>query len=261
MSGGTVAALIMGLLVLVGGIVAVVLYLKPSDGAAEHAHPPTTHVNNRMYAIGGLQAGEQAIGGIGGDGGGGGAPIQQPYSASEEQTANVARNNTNIGAGLEQEGDYAEIEDVETGGNSSSTNHPANVSRCKYRQGNDSNGKQCNTKTASKWCEKHSCGMVNCPNSKPSRAKVCAACQHQIAGGTADDDDYLEPSAEQVDDYDNGLVPGASDPRASGSGSGGGGGGGSRQPAKDVAHKRAEKQQRSVYLGFGQEEDNEESML
>lgn len=68
-------------------------------------------------------------------------------------------------------------------------------------------------------------------------------------------------SAEQVDDYDNGLVPGASDPRASGSGSGGGGGGGSRQPAKDVAHKRAEKQQRSVYLGFGQEEDNEESML
>lgn len=179
-----------------------------------------------------------------------------------------ARSNHNIGAGLGQEGDYAEIEDIENGGgsNSNSTNHPASsMSRCKYKQGDDANGKQCNTTTASKWCEKHSCEMVSCPNSKSSRAKVCAACQHQRACDTADDDDYLEPSAEQVRDYDNGLLPGASDFRASGTGGGGGrggrGGGAGSTPSKNVAQKRSEKQQPSVYLGFGQEDEKEDSMV
>ena len=54
MSGGTVAALIMGVLVVVGAVVAIIVYCKSSDGATQQQpHPPApAHVNNRMFDTG-----------------------------------------------------------------------------------------------------------------------------------------------------------------------------------------------------------------
>ena len=97
--GGTIAAVVMGVLAVVGGIFATILYLKPSDGTTQQAqHPPTTHVNNRLFSIGG------SSGGVGG---------MQSAATAKGQPATVARSSSSSSSpGLDQGAHYAEIEHV-----------------------------------------------------------------------------------------------------------------------------------------------------
>eukprot|EP00729_Bicosta_minor_P022705 gene22705-16912_t len=198
--------------------------------------------------------------------------VQQPYSTSEEQVANVDRDA--IG-GDGQEQDYAEIDDAidgsgnGDGGRQQQQQQRDGARRCQYTQAG-ANGKQCKSRTALRWCVVHGCETADCSNSKSSRVKVCGLCQRKAehsssrgsgAGGAAaarsggvhvrevaDVDGYVLPSSLQTELYDTGAVPGAG-----GGGAGGGAGGGGGSTGNLQKAKRSDKVQGSVYLGFEHE--------
>lgn len=74
----------------------------------------------------------------------------------------------------------------------------AATQRCKYRQPGPG-GQRCKCKTATEWCEKHTCGILACRNSASASQSM-----------------YEEPSQQQVQVYDDGGAPGAADHFAGG---------------------------------------------
>jgi len=86
--------------------------------------------------------------------------------------------------------------------------------RCKYRQPGPG-GQRCKFKTATEWCEKHTCGILACRNSKPSKDALCRPCLDH-ADASASQSMYEEPSQQQVQVYDDGGAPGAADHFAGG---------------------------------------------
>lgn len=90
----------------------------------------------------------------------------------------------------------------------------AATQRCKYRQPGPG-GQRCKFKTATEWCEKHTCGILACRNSKPSKDALCRPCLDH-ADASASQSMYEEPSQQQVQVYDDGGAPGAADHFAGG---------------------------------------------
>lgn len=163
----------------------------------------------------------------------GGHSVQQPYSAFDEQVANVGRN---ASGGDGQELDYADIDDVQDahdinssgGGDRQHQQQRDDANRCQYTQAS-AHGKQCKSRAALQWCVRHGCETANCSNSKSSRVKVCGLCQSRAehssskgpgagsaaarGGGVrvhavADVDGYVPSSSLQTELYDTGAVPG-----------------------------------------------------
>ena len=155
------------------------------------------------------------------------------------------------------------------------------TSRCKYKQPGPS-GQRCRSRCAagSGHCYKHGCTSPGCLNCKSSRVEVCITCHNAERGNSSGGapshsyhgrggdggaggrgtssvpvvhpatavEGYVPPSAEQMKVYDAGDAPGASKERQM-----------QRDEDKNKGKKKGTPQQRSVYLGF--DEDNDESML
>ena len=202
--------------------------------------------------------------------------VQEPYGSVAAAPSAAAA------TGKDLEHDYAEIDEVIE----VDDGHPdTTASRCLYKQSGP-NGQRCNNTSVSDYCHKHECTTPGCILSKSSSVEVCDTCHNTGRGGnttdsaaygTSSDGDrgrgggsgggggrktssvpvvhpvaavggYVPPSAEQMEVYDAGDAPGASEERQM-----------QRVEDKKKEKKKGKQQQGSVYLGFDQ--DNEESML
>ena len=114
---------------------------------------------------------------------------------------------------------YAEVADNQESDHdvehaSSNTITTMQLQRCKYRQPGEG-GQRCKYKTNLKWCEKHTCRISACQNSKPSKDAICSQCIDSVEVD-ASQPMYEPPSRRQSQLYDEGKVPGAASHFASG---------------------------------------------
>lgn len=269
---GAVVGSVCGILVIVG-IAATVVLLR-GQGQAQPP-PPTTHHNNSMFDFVGNGDENRLPGSDGsisvsvndGDGDGNG---DDGY-LSVRGAAAAANAGPNLmqpySAGKGQEHDYTEIDEADDGKSTAAT-AATRSNRCLYTQPG-SNGKRCRNTTEREHCSKHECTTPGCLNSKTSHMEVCDTCHIaqrdsstttsgnnvDSSGGKASNvpvvqpaavvGGYVPPNAAQMSAYDVGDAPGASV---------------ARQMQRKEKKKKAQ-QQGSVYLGFDDHEDNEESML
>ena len=274
MGGGTIAALVMGVLAVVG-IAATVAMLR-GQGQAQPP-PPTAHHNNSMFGFVG-NGDENRLPGSGSGGAGAGSGGDDDGDGNGDDgnlsvggAAAAANAGPNLmqpySAGKNQEHDYAEVDEVDDGKSTAAT-AATRRSRCLYTQPG-SNGKRCRNTTEREHCSKHECTTPGCLHSKTSHVGVCDTCHTAQRGTTTTTTSsgntagsgggkastapvvqptaivggYVPPNAAQMSAYDAGDAPGASEAR--------------QMQRKEK--KRKAQQQGSVYLGF--DEDNEESML